>query len=137
MGRHWTAAEDRAADRMVADGYTGQEIADELGKPGRHSVYRRLRRRGRPIGHAPRYNAAARAVTLALVGEGLTAPEIAARRGIRRASALHLLERLRADGLVRRDGTARAGARHRPPVRYVLTGLWKSKAPAAPEPPVS
>jgi DNA-binding CsgD family transcriptional regulator len=134
VARHWTAAEDRAADRMVAGGYTGQEIADELGKPGRHSVYRRLRRRGRPIGHVPRYDADARAATLALVAGGLTAPEIAARRGIRRASALHFLERLRADGLVRRDGTARAGARHRPPVRYVLTKTWGGKTPAAPEP---
>lgn len=125
-GRKWTRDEDRLVRELAKCGYTGQEIADELGRASKFSVYKRLVRTGVKLGHKTQVDPDARSLVIGMLARGMTVPEVAEHRGVSQQSAREMVVRLEAEGLVERVGRFKVPryAKGWRAVRYRPTGRW-------------
>lgn len=103
-GRKWTRDEDRLVREMARCGYTAQEIADELGRASKFSVYKRLVRIGGKLGRKAPVGPEVRSMVIGMLARGMTVPEIAAQRGVSPQSVREMVALLEAEGLVERFG---------------------------------
>ena len=112
-GERWTAADDAALRRAVAEGATYAEAAAELGRT-RSAVRQRGRviRAGRPGGGPP--DLAARVRLLGLLADGLTLSACARVLARDPSTVWEMAARLAADGLLVRRGGASSSVRYVP-----------------------
>lgn len=125
-GRKWTRDEDRLVRELAECGYTGQEIADELGRVSKFCVYKRLARTGGKLGHKTQVDPDTRSLVIGMLARGMTVPEVAEHRGVSQQSAREMVVRLEAEGLVERVGRFKVPryAKGWRAVRYRPTGRW-------------
>lgn len=121
----WTQKEVDEAVEMAHDGYTRQEIADELGRT-EDSVVKRLQKERVRVNQSSRYDVDARVEVMELIGCGFTLTQIAKRRGITVQSVSQMVDSLVRAGMVIKTGKL-PNVRFSLPIRRENIDLVKAK----------
>jgi len=112
--RRWTAAEEAALRRALADGATCAEAAAELGRTYGAVRSRVLGRRLRALPRGGVPDVDARVELLGLFARGLSGCEAARVLGKSQGSVSEMARRMARDGLLRRVGTNTFNVRYVP-----------------------
>lgn|SRR5678816_1484544 len=120
-GRKWTDRELKQLADMWREGYTLEEIAEELNRCDKHAVWHKIHRAGLRLEAHPNTGGAdplVRAKVIRMATDGLVAAEIAREKGISPQSVRDMLRKL-----VRRN-ILKPASRSRRGIVYVATKRW-------------